>query len=61
MEWLHWLNWVCVSPSVLLAMIFYGAYCLGRAIDGGHAMAGQELREIRRDLGWTQARLVDHL
>jgi transcriptional regulator with XRE-family HTH domain len=24
-------------------------------------MTGQELREIRRELGWTQARLADHL
>jgi hypothetical protein len=33
MEWLHWLNWVCVSPCILLAVILYGAYCVGRAIE----------------------------
>jgi hypothetical protein len=32
MEWLYWVNWVCVSPCVLLASIFYGAHCLGQAV-----------------------------
>jgi hypothetical protein len=33
MEWLHWVNWVCISPCLLLAVILYGAYCFGRAVE----------------------------
>jgi hypothetical protein len=32
MDWLYWLNWVCVSPSILLA-ILYEAYCFGQAVE----------------------------